>query len=267
MRCTCWFQQWIHAHCVSLRALPDFTHFPRAGGFRSLRSSQWRLLDEFQASSTWRWTRTPLWRSRRSSHNGNLDICSTCTPSDGHGFFAAFFGLFRIASQMDVSAHFSALDGQQLLVVEGPGVHLCGHLEKHIVVNASSAPAPSPSPSLSPSPTLPSLTLLPPPPPRGALCEDGTGNGPPTTVHSPRGLWWRGRERWRLTSRTTGRRWSLQPARVAVCLGWCPSSWCRRLHLTTPRSPSSSPRRSWWSRRRRRWRSWRQCWADRNSGY
>ena len=61
--------------------------------------------------------------------------------------------------------------------------------------------------------------------------------------------------------------WSLQPARVVVLLRWRPSSWCMRLHMTTPRSSSSSRRRSCRSRgprrrrgRRRKWRSWRQSW-------
>ena len=63
---------------------------------------------------------------------------------------------------MDVSAHFSALDDEELFVVEGSGwrgrrepdsqmfchtnsVHVCGGVEKHIVVGVSSAP-PQPQP-------------------------------------------------------------------------------------------------------------------------
>ena len=41
---------------------------------------------------------------------------------------------------------------------------------------------------------------------------------------------------------------------VVVFRRWCLSSLCRRLHMTTPRSPSSFRRRCWRSRRRSRWR-------------
>ena len=62
---------------------------------------------------------------------------------------------------MDVSAHFSALDGEEFFVVEGSGwqgrresdsqvfyrtnsVHVCGAVEKHCVVSVSSPPPPPP---------------------------------------------------------------------------------------------------------------------------
>ena len=73
--------------------------------------------------------------------------------------YASFLHFSHLSGVFRAGAHFSALDGQQLLVVEGSGwrgrresdsqvfcqtnsVHVCGGMEKHIVVSVLSAPQP-----------------------------------------------------------------------------------------------------------------------------
>ena len=76
-----------------------------------------RLLEEFSVSTS----------SQLAQFSpGNLDIFSTSSSCGGcDGFFAAFGGIFRTPPhgvESRLSADFSALDGQQLSVVESSGV-------------------------------------------------------------------------------------------------------------------------------------------------
>ena len=81
---------------------------------------------------------------------GNLDIIPTSFQKTSEGRCCRILRHFSHSVQLDVSAHFSALDDEEFFVVEGSGwrgrresdsqvfchtnsVHVCGGKEKHVV--------------------------------------------------------------------------------------------------------------------------------------